>query len=1633
MAVKFDPALSKLYYEWLSIAPEDQPPTLYRLLGLRTFEDNPNVIENAANRQMTHLRTFQSGKHSAESQKILNHVASARVTLLNPAKKEEYDKLLREQMRLEASESVLDEESASRHEELSMTLVGFLEAIQAEKEKEKQAKEKPGDFDPYQEWLAIAPEERPPTLYRLLGLRTLEDNRKVIKDVAARRTAQLREHVSGEHGGEARKLLAQVSSARMTLLDRKKKAEYDKLLRQQMKLKDEGSQPDEELSTSLAAFLGAVGAEKAKPAGPRKPPKQREAVASAGRDRKSMVVAVIGAGVLLLLVIGVLAWKFGGGKEEEQKPREIVNWLGVSGQESGTAPSAKQTEPPATKPNKPKSPSPSPLLDDRPAEQPVSVQFAEGEKELTIDLGNGVKMEFVLIPAGEFLMGSSDAKRELAVEQAKANKDEWAAERIPTEGPQHQVKISRPFYLGKYEVTQAQWQALMGNNPSEFKGPTNPVEKVNWGDIQQFLAKMNLEFEKKGMRFGLPSEAQWEYACRAGTATAFYFGENPALLAQYGWFDGNSGRKTHQVGQGQPNAWGLYDMHGNVWEWCSDWYAKDFYAQSPRVDPVGPPTGSHRVFRGGDWQSHPEHCRSALRRHGLPGTRHYTVGFRLAAKTKGGTTETTTTPLVILNFEETSGKLLDSSGNEHHGKVVGNVLYAQPGKFGKALGFDGKGGHVVIEGSEKFDFTKDFTWTAWVKTTKKNGPIAAFTKDGRVWCRGGKFFSLMSGRLCFYGCDVAYFRSDSDIITDDRWHHVAVNAKFGTAGSTAEVTHYVDGVKQAWDGGKSQCSLGKFPEDPSSVMTIGSSPGKYFHGLIDSLTIWDRALSPEEITALAAGKSLEPPKIAATEEPKEPVTPDRPEPTTPITRLPIPPTADRQKMLQQLDDVYDFAKRRTAAEKIQLAKELSDLGKKSQGGPAEKFLLFFKAMELAQSGGDAVLMLEAVDAMSAEFQVDALEGKQKALADFVKGSPGEEQTAKFIEAADPVIDEAIAAGRYDIAVNIAEAGYRLGRGAGNTELRKRTYDRRNSVKKSALQWKELTDAQNTLETNPDDPAANLVLGRWLCFERGDWEQGLPHLAKCSSPALKSVAEQELKSPPTTADTEVALADAWWNLAEQVEGKEKDALMSHAGQWYGKALEGLPEGFLKAKVTKRLDEVGEVRVVVEKIERPKVPTVPKELTIDLPGEVKMEFVLIPAGEFMMGSSEKEREWALKEAKARSYPHWLEVFPTEIQHRVKITKPFYLGKHEVTQAQWQAVMGDNPSKFKHPMNPVEQVSWEDCQSFLSKLNQRFGKTGMKFGLPTEAQWEYACRAGTSTPWAFGADSAVFGEYAWWKENSDENTHAVGKKKPNAFGLFDMHGNVWEWCADYYRADYYPHSPSNDPVGPPTGPTHVLRGGSHNCFPANSRSATRWKGSSTDKGPNYGFRVMCMPVEATIPVATSNLKKTPTRTFPVGKWVPLLTSPKELVGWKGVNEKVKYSDGVIELDKCGITYPIDAQDMVIRAKVKKVSGQNVALYLRYSADETGYAAWFNAGRSFGITKQVRIDNKMKYLDVKKHSTAESYDGGFELGFSTIGDVLTVFVNRRQIIQVRDSSLAHGQPRLSACKGTSLFRDVEIQILKK
>ena len=243
--------------------------------------------------------------------------------------------------------------------------------------------------------------------------------------------------------------------------------------------------------------------------------------------------------------------------------------------------------------------------------EPVGAEdTSHAPKELALDFGGGVKLQLVLIPTGRFSMGSP-------ADEPERDEDET----------QHEVTFTRPFYLGRYAVTQEQYERITGINPSYFKGAKNPVEQVSWDDTQMFCRKVG---GVTGQLLRLPTEAEWEYACRAGTTTAYYAGHAESDLDRVAWYIANSKSQTHPVGQKRASAWGLYDMHGNVWEWCQDWYAP--YRALPAADPQGPAEGQVRVVRGGAYYRAAKLCRAAHRGKSAMSYRYGGTGFRVVVE-----------------------------------------------------------------------------------------------------------------------------------------------------------------------------------------------------------------------------------------------------------------------------------------------------------------------------------------------------------------------------------------------------------------------------------------------------------------------------------------------------------------------------------------------------------------------------------------------------------------------------------------------------------------------------------------------------------------------------------------------------------------------------------------------------------------------------------------------------------------------------------------------------------------------------------------------------------------------------------------------------------------------------------------
>ena len=239
----------------------------------------------------------------------------------------------------------------------------------------------------------------------------------------------------------------------------------------------------------------------------------------------------------------------------------------------------------------------------------VTSSVASNSNTISISVKDGVSIDMVKVEAGTFMMGATSEM-----------KDPYSDEK-----PVHQVTLTNDYYMGKYEVTQALWQAVMGSNPSNFKGDNLPVETVNWNDCQEFISKLN---SLTGRKFRLPTEAEWEYAARGGKKSRGYQYSGSRKISDVAWYEGNSRSKTHPVGRKQANELGIYDMSGNVWEWCSDWYGS--YSSSSQTNPTGADSGAGRVCRGGGWCDDAVCCRLSYRYGHTPDSRRTYLGLRLA-------------------------------------------------------------------------------------------------------------------------------------------------------------------------------------------------------------------------------------------------------------------------------------------------------------------------------------------------------------------------------------------------------------------------------------------------------------------------------------------------------------------------------------------------------------------------------------------------------------------------------------------------------------------------------------------------------------------------------------------------------------------------------------------------------------------------------------------------------------------------------------------------------------------------------------------------------------------------------------------------------------------------------------------
>ncbi|MCY3020615.1 MAG: formylglycine-generating enzyme family protein [Planctomycetota bacterium] len=582
-------------------------------------------------------------------------------------------------------------------------------------------------------------------------------------------------------------------------------------------------------------------------------------------------------------------------------------------------------------------------------------------------------------------------------------------------------------------------------------------------------------------------------------------------------------------------------------------------------------------------------------------------------------------------------------------------------------------------------------------------------------------------------------------------------------------------------------------------------------------------------------------------------------------RAPVPERAAVAEAEKKIREIFkeDYAKA-SREDKAALANRLIQQAGDSKDDLAARYVLLREASTLAAQAGDPAIALNALTEMGKAYSVDAMALKLDALAKASSAAATPDAQKTLAEHYLVLMEEAAAADNYDAAMRAAVPAEAAARRGQDATLITRVQTRAKEVRDLQGESAKAKVAKQTLAQKPDDPVANLLVGRFLCFSKADWDSGLPLLAKCPLPTLKTLAAKDL-AQPTEAVAQVEVGDGWWDMSEKETGKEaKAAFQARARFWYGKAQASL-SGLTKTKVEKRL--AAAPAGVVAGSGASSMADAGKTLSIHLGGGVKMELVLVPAGEFTMGDNSGGAE-------------------EKPAHKVKISKPYYIGKFHVTVAQfrafadatkyvteaeksnrgwsvkdgtWQEMNGiawRTPGFKQEDNHPVCVITWNDAQEFCRWVGKL---TGRKVCLPTEAQWEYAARGPKSPKYPWGdkwdGTKANHADVTWrkspaavqdWGSSTDNDgfawTAPVGSYKDNASwcGAYDMAGNVWERVEDFFNDNYYQESPAVDPKGPGTGGARVLRGGSWNHGPGGCRAANRHKHDPGSRDAGVGFRV-------------------------------------------------------------------------------------------------------------------------------------------------------------------------------------------------
>ena len=978
-------------------------------------------------------------------------------------------------------------------------------------------------------------------------------------------------------------------------------------------------------------------------------------------------------------------------------------------------------------------------------------------KKLVLDLDSqGMKLSLSLVPAGKFVMGSPKTE----------------VDRSSNEGPQRQVTISKPFYMGITEVTQAQWMAVMGTEPwsrlSYKSGAHYPANDLSWDGSTSFCKALS---KKTGKTVRLPTEAEWEYACRAGSTTRFCFGDDGSELGDYAWYKSNSRDKgekyPHVVARKKPNAWGLHDMHGNLKEWCSDHFALT-YANEKHVDPkgstygraAGAPFGAQRVMRGGSWDGPSTDCRSA-RRFGFYPEYGTEAGFRVVVEVGGAkppapqaatTASAGTPPKELLSFW---GFEIGSSYSACVGKMR---ELKQEGILSELSVVALRSGAKLVTGEGNVDRKGRLTYKPYsIELRFRNDALEAIELS----------YSFKSN----YPRDL-FDRQVVDMERFLRTKAVVWITEDDVGNRTRHAT--VDrGRIRAW---------------------IESVLDGDFKSFAPDIRIYSRQIKPSDLTkqqklhlAYARENDQSRPPQERTQEREVPAKDD-------ARRAAAPPAgATPKELVLDLDSKgAKLSLSLIPAGKFVMGSPETEKGRTSKEGPQREVTIsrafYMGVMEVTQGQYSAVMGKNLGKFSAGMRSVDQVSWND--AVEFCKTLSAD--TGRTVRLPTEAEWEYACRAGSKTRFSFGDADSKLG---DHAWYKSTAFDKGEEYAHAVARKK---------------PNA------WGLYDMhgNAWEW-------CSDWYGESYADLKTTDPRGAGGGKyrVLRGGGWYADPEACRS-------AHRGRF-------MPDRRFIGYGFRVVVEVGEARPPATQVTTaPPAGIAPKKLVLDLDSKgVKLSLSLVPAGKFVMGSPRTEVDRSSNEGP---------------QRKVAISRAFYMGVTEVTQSQWKAVMGTEPWRGQKCAqsgagHAASYISRDDSTSFCKALSKKTGKT---VRLPTEAEWEYACRAGSTTRFSFGDDDSKLGDYAWYGKNSgyvsEKYAHAVAQKKPNAWGLYDMHGNVYEHCADW-SVDSYANAKSVDPKGPSSGKLIVLRGGCWGLDPQSCRSAFRGWGMPGSRYGSTGFRVV------------------------------------------------------------------------------------------------------------------------------------------------------------------------------------------------